>query len=176
MILRRPRYSHIKRIVASLLLENGIHRAPVAVETLAGQANIEVRYGDLGETSGLLVRKKGATIIGVNSAHLETRQRFTIAHEFGHFLLHEGLEAHVDRDFRVAFRDKTSSDASSVIEIEANFFAANLLMPEDFLNGDGAETAIDHDEEVAKLARKYKVSRHAMSLRLTNIYNHLRPY
>jgi Zn-dependent peptidase ImmA (M78 family) len=175
-MLRRPRYSHIKRIVASLLLEHGIHRAPVPVETMAEKSDIEVRYGDLAETSGLLARKKGTTIIGVNSTHMETRQRFTIAHEFGHFLLHEGLEAHVDRDFRIAFRDKTSSDASSMIEIEANFFAANLLMPEEFLNADGAETAIDQDEEVAKLARRYKVSRHAMSLRLTNIYGHLRPY
>ena len=176
MTLRRPRYAHIKRVVASLLHENSIVKAAVPVERLARDAGIEIRLGDLGETSGLLARRSGFTIIGVNSTQHETRQRFTIAHEFGHYLLHEGLESHVDRDYRIAFRDKTSSDASSVIEMEANFFAANLLMPEEFLQKDGGEDAIDHDEEVAKLAKRYKVSRHAMSLRLTNIYGHLRPY
>ncbi|WP_246763637.1 ImmA/IrrE family metallo-endopeptidase [Rhizobium sp. 007] len=123
-----------------------------------------------------MARKPGVTIIGVNSEQSKQRQRFTIAHEFGHYLLHEGLGAHVDREYRINFRDATSSQASSVLEIEANFFAANLLMPEDFLEADDAELAIDDDVQVAKLASRYGVSRHAMSLRLGKLYGQSRPF
>lgn len=176
MMVRRPRFALIKRTVNSLLLENHIFDPPVPVEQIAEDAGIEVRYGDLGEISGLLARKPGATIIGVNVGQPEVRQRFTIAHELGHFLLHEGLGEHADRDYRINFRDSSSSEASNVLEIEANFFAANLLMPEHFLEEDDAEEVIEDDLGVARLAMRYDVSRHAMSLRLGKIYGQSRPF
>ena len=42
---------------------------------------------------GMLVRDegKGTVMIGVNSLHHLHRQRFTIAHECGHLVLHEGI-------------------------------------------------------------------------------------
>lgn len=63
------------------------------------------------------------------SASLE-RQRFTIAHELGHFILH--------RDREVSFQcDKASvysgQDTLAMIEREADDFASNLLMPGDVL-------------------------------------------
>ncbi|MGR9400190.1 ImmA/IrrE family metallo-endopeptidase [Rhizobium leguminosarum] len=176
MIVRRPRFAMIKRTVNSLLMESGVFGPAVPVEKIAEEAGIEVRYGDLGEISGLLARKPGITIIGVNVEQPNVRQRFTIAHELGHYLLHEGLGEHADRDYRINFRDSSSSEASNVLEIEANFFAANLLMPEEFLERDDAESAIEDDQGVADLAAKYDVSRHAMSLRIGKIYGHLRPF
>lgn len=56
-----------------------------------------VRYSPFeGELAGMLVRGDGQIVIGVNSLHPLNRQRFTIAHECGHLLLHKG-EFHVDR-------------------------------------------------------------------------------
>ena len=55
-------------------------------------------------------------------------------------------------------------------EIEANFFAASLLMPERFLDADGGVDAIDDDAMVSDLAARYQVSPQAMSLRLANLY------
>lgn len=79
---------------------------------------------------------KGSTSgyrIVVNSTHPPERQRFTVAHELGHFLLHRN-----DSDFN--FRAETahrSDDYFEYIEphkpaqeIEANYFAATILMPE----------------------------------------------
>jgi len=140
------------------------------------KAGVTLKRGDLGEVSGLMVRRGQELVIGVNNSQAPVRQRFTIAHEFGHYLLHEGISAHYDRDFKVNYRSAESSQATNVEEIEANFFAASLLMPTAFLDADGAIEYLDSDAGVAELARRYHVSRHAMSLRLANVYGAHRPY
>jgi Zn-dependent peptidase ImmA (M78 family) len=75
-------------------------------------------------------------VIGVNPAHHLNRQRFTIAHELGHYFLHEGLEEHVDQNFRVEWRNADTSRAVNWQKIQANRFAAELLMPTSFLEDD----------------------------------------
>lgn len=176
MTLRRARYAKIERMVASLLHQNDQTGPPVHIERIVKRCGIEIRSGNLKDVSGLLVRSGGAAIIGVNSTQNRVRQRFTIAHEFGHYLLHEGLTNHIDRDYRVNFRSDESSKATNVDEIEANFFAASILMPREFLDRDDAISAIDSDSRVAELAKRYDVSRHAMSLRLVNIYEIYTPF
>ena len=64
---------------------------------------------------------------GLNSAHHIHHQRFMIAHEIGHFVLHEG-KMYVDTP-TVRFRDSVSGLAIDNEEIESNGFAAELLMP-----------------------------------------------
>ena len=76
--------------------------------------------------------KDGVPIIGVNSLHHPNRQRYTIAHELGHLELHRQLitsEVHVDKGFPVLMRDPKSATGTELHEIEANQFAAELLMP-----------------------------------------------
>jgi Zn-dependent peptidase ImmA (M78 family) len=172
----RARYSKINQLVARILADNLVSEPPVPIDRIIKKFGIQLKKGDLGDVSGLLVRNSNELIIGVNSTQRESRQRFTIAHEFGHFLLHDGISSHFDLDYRVNFRSAESSQATNVEEIEANYFAASLLMPEAFLNMDKAVEAIDSDYEVEKLAKKYRVSRHAMSLRLVNIYGQHRPF
>lgn len=176
MILQRARYAKIERMVANLLEQNREMEPPVHIERIVKRCGLEIRAGDLKDISGLIMRAGNTAIIGVNSTQSRVRQRFTIAHEFGHFLLHEGLTHHVDRDYRVNFRSDESSRATNVEEIEANFFAASLLMPKTFLDRDNAVEAIDNDTKVAELAKRYDVSRHAMSLRLVNIYQLYTPF
>ena len=112
-------------------------------------------------------------VIGVNGNQAPNRRRFTIAHELGHALLHEGDELHVDRGFRINFRDVNSSLASEIEEIESNTFAAWLLMPTRFLvkHVGMAHLDIDDGQEVAILAKKYGVSAQAMTYRLLNLAN-----
>jgi Zn-dependent peptidase ImmA (M78 family) len=172
----RPRYGRIERFVDQLLEEHQITAPAVPVEKIAKKAGVELKYGDLGEVSGLLVRAEGKATIGVNECHPPVRRRFTIAHELGHFLLHEGISAHCDRDYKVNYRSQESSQATNVEEIEANFFAASLLMPRWFLDNDNAIDFLDNDAGVARLAEKYRVSRHALSLRLVNLYGQHRPF
>jgi Zn-dependent peptidase ImmA (M78 family) len=57
-------------------------------------------------------------------------------------------------------------------EIEANFFAASLLMPRRFLDKDPRTLTIEIEDAkaVQELARAYTVSTQAMSVRLMNLY------
>jgi Zn-dependent peptidase ImmA (M78 family) len=128
--------------------------------------------GDADDVSGMLYRDAHKTIIGVNESDHENRQRFTIAHELGHLHLHPVDRLHLDRNFRVAFRDSRSSTGADVREVEANEFAAELLMPAEMLRKDLEGRAIDIEDDsklIEGLARTYQVSVQAMTYRLTNL-------
>ena len=81
---------------------------------------------------------EGTPIIGVNALHHPNRQRFTIAHECGHLILHKPQitkEVHVDKALAspMLMRDSVSAAGVDEMEIEANLFAAELLMPKAIL-------------------------------------------
>ena len=81
----------------------------------------------------ILLKDAQKCVIGINSAHPKTRQRFSIAHEIGHLVLHDKKELFIDKVVRVNFRDAKSSMAIDHNEIEANQFAAELLMPRELV-------------------------------------------
>ena len=112
--------------------------------------------------------RDGSAVIGINSCHSPQRQRFTIAHEIGHLLLHADENLHVDKNFPIGLRSKRPSNLVDEKEIEANQFAAALLMPADLIAED-VRPLIGMDVLVAihKLATKYGVSEQAMSVRLS---------
>jgi Zn-dependent peptidase ImmA (M78 family) len=119
--------------------------------------------------------KDGTPIIGVNALHHPNRQRFTLAHEVGHLVLHRPeitKQIHVDKGFPMLMRDAASAAGVDEMEIEANFFAAELLMPEDFLarSLQGQSFDIDDEGAVSALAKEYKVSVAAMRFRLGNLF------
>ncbi|HEX3422296.1 MAG TPA: ImmA/IrrE family metallo-endopeptidase [Sphingomicrobium sp.] len=163
-------------MVNQLLEQHKQNGPPVRIEEISSNLGLEIRAGDLGEVSGLLARSGNGATIGVNSTQSRERRRFTIAHELGHYLLHEGMIHHVDHNYRLNYRSSESAQATNVEEIEANFFAASLLMPKKFLALLNAIEALDDDKEVEKLAKLFDVSRHAMSLRLVNLYRRYLPY
>jgi len=173
MSLARPRYSRMERLIGELLVHHRVTRPPVPVEAIVrAREGVSVRYSDLKDISGLVLRKDGAALIGVNRTHSPVRRRFTLAHEFAHVLLHDGAELRFDRHFRVNLRSDLSSTGTDIEEIEANFFAASLLMPRKFLDDDERTLTIEVEDAraVRELAREYIVSAQAMSWRLSNLY------
>ena len=127
----RPRYSRIERLVIELLERGDVREPPIDVEKLAKQAGASIHYENFDDdVSGVLIRNEGGSAIGVNTSHSRVRRRFTIAHELGHLLLHDGVPIRVDKSFRVNWRKSTSPKPRDIEEIEANAFAATLLMPE----------------------------------------------
>lgn len=164
-----------EREAQRLLAQHGITKAPVPVEDLARCAGTQVRYRKFdGDISGLLLRTDEGTVVGVHALHARTRQRFTIAHELGHFLLHDGRPAiveHLHRSTRVNYRDGMSALATDTEEIEANQFAAALLMPGQMVEDEFAELIGRHTDEriVELLARRFQVSPQAMRFRLMNL-------
>lgn len=162
----------IEKRIVELLRKNHITKPPVDVERIAAAENVEIRQAPTGTNiSGALVRSGGLVFIAVNNAQHHNRQRFTIAHELAHYFLdHPGQDVHVDGDFTVNLRYRSSyDDAQDIHEIQANQFAASLLMPKDFLIKDVLSEFPLDEEKVRKLARRYHVSEQAMTIRLVGL-------
>lgn len=168
--------NRIRRQATVLLDKLQIDRPPIPVERIAKELGASVLFSPLDDQlSGMVYVKDGRPIIGVNALHHPNRQRFTIAHEIGHLVLHRAeitKQIHVDKGFPMLMRDAVSSAGVNSIEIEANSFAAELLMPAAFLTRslDGEPIDIDDDGAVSALAREYKVSPSAMRFRLGNLF------
>lgn len=132
-------------------------------------SQIEFFSNDLQDVSAILFKEKGQALIAVNAAHSERRQRFSIAHEIGHLILHSNNEhLNVDRYEKQLF---TRADGvRNLDEMEANEFAAILLMPEDLLTKD-FDILFENgpDNIISGLADKYQVSEAALTIRLKNL-------
>ncbi|ASY75467.1 ImmA/IrrE family metallo-endopeptidase [Pectobacterium polaris] len=106
--------------------KNNVKTHPLDVSKLTALLGIVMRLEPMeGENSGSLRKEKnGGWVMTINSLHHPHRQRFTIAHEIGHFIRHAvQMDLFVDTVF---FRNEESNK----MEVEANKFAAELLMPE----------------------------------------------
>ena len=159
-----------------LIADHQISQPPVHVEELAEALGFQIaRHRFDGPESGFALRDGKQSIIGVNIQTSRRRQRFTIAHELGHLLMHEGRPLTVDQAvLRIDLRDEVSSMATDLQEMEANTFAATLLMPEEVvldyatvLMQSNAE--ISRDDLITKLARTFDVSVEAMGYRLISL-------
>lgn len=166
----------IRQLVEQLLTTIGSVGPPVNIEKVASVCGLQVRKQDItnSDISGFILRTGNEGVIGVNSFHAHVRQRFTIAHEIGHYLIHsQGAdEVHVDRKFDVRFRNSLSSEGVDKDEREANFFAAELLMPIHFIEEDLSKNNrmdIVDEDFIGELANKYEVSLQAMIFRLANL-------
>ena len=110
-------------------------------------------------TSGSLTYEDGLWIIRVNNNHNPRRQRFTILHELGHYMLHRNkLQSFTDEIF---FRARVKGD----IEYKANEFASKLLMPEDSVRKAIAEGV----RNLGLLAERFDVSSPAMKIRVQEL-------
>jgi len=158
-----------------LLAQLSIKSLPTPVEKIAKALGAEVRFAPFDEElSGMIHIKEGVPIIGVNSLHHPNRQRFTIAHELGHLELHRDMitrNVHVDKEFPVLMRDTKSSTGTEQIEIEANQFAAELLMPRLMIDQvlTGKQFDIEDDRPIEELAKKFRVSKQALEYRIRSL-------
>ncbi|MFY0689051.1 MAG: ImmA/IrrE family metallo-endopeptidase [Cyclobacteriaceae bacterium] len=167
-----PDYNEIEKSAYDLLVgHNLLGSVPIKLEELLQKLKIHKEERDLGEEiSGLLVIKPSMTTIGLDKNQGDARKNFTIAHEIGHFVLHqEEKKMFVDETIAVFAR----SGKSNNIEREANAFAAALLMPKVLIHRLIDELGIDSftisDEQIKNLAEKFQVSQIAMTYRLANL-------
>lgn len=163
--------SPAERKAIAVLAESGVTELPVPVERIARAYGAQITYEPFkGEISGMLYRSSDTTVIGVNSSHAPTRQRFTVAHEIGHLIMHKGERVIIDRFVRVNWRDGESNPE----EIQANQFAAGMLMPRTLVHQE-IERALSRYGEltpqdlVGLLAKRFEASAAAMQYRLINL-------
>lgn len=166
----QKRRSRAERAAESILERYGVTEPPIDVAALAASEGAEVRFVDArADVSGMLVQEGTSIVIGVNRQHHRNRQRFTIAHELGHWVLHQNKQPALFVDeTMVYFRDSVSSRATDQREIQANTFGASLLMPRALLHHDlsGKRLDVNDDNAIRRLARRYQVSVQALTLRL----------
>ncbi|TLY30823.1 MAG: ImmA/IrrE family metallo-endopeptidase [Nitrospirae bacterium] len=164
----------VEKLARKLIEDQKVRKPPIPIESIARNLDIKLQFEPFegkDDISGMLFRNDDHTIIGVNSAHASTRQRFTIAHEIGHLLLHRGK---LFVDTSVKFRDAKSSLATDRGEIEANAFAAELLMPSDMIHLEvqkklGKNPTHSMQSLIEEMSESFGVSQQAMEYRLANL-------
>ena len=146
-----------------LLREGGASEPPIDVKALAESCGVLVLpYPFDNDLSGLIVELDGGAAIGVNEDQAEVRQRFTIAHELGHFLMGHHERFHID--LGRGDSDGTPPGYDWLSERAANDFAADLLMPAGMI-----QRLEDNERSTSELAELFDVSGLAMGYRLANL-------
>ena len=148
---------------------------PVDPFAIASRLGVDVLLGSFEEDNveGVLRTREGRPQILIRKASPITRQKFTVAHELGHYRLHwladdgprEDEENFVDDDMRLFRRGPESTDSVTKEErdreIQANMFASALLMPKaEVINHAATIKSVRH------LARTFGVSEVAMRFRI----------
>ena len=169
--------THIRALAEEYAAKyNSEHVSPFPYENILREhTNLRIYYTDLDDddVSGTILFKDGEFNILINNNKPPTRQHFTLGHELGHYFLHQDL-LHVEQGLidddanldgpRILYRSDDEAEKKKRIEIEANNFAASLLMPADLVRQVWRAT-----DSIEKCARIFQVSVVAMSIRLTRM-------
>lgn len=157
-----------RQAALKLLSDFDIEKVPTPLRRIAKHLDIFVEYTPLDDAlSGMAMIRDGHRLVWVNSLHHPNRQRFTLAHEIGHHVLHEEfLKEGVHVDKAMLRRDALSSEGSARVEIEANNFASELLMPEPMMQAYFGSINLEDQAKVAGVAARFKVSPAALQFRL----------
>lgn len=153
---------------------------PFPVINLARDLGLSVyETTDLDENEAGLIRKEdGKYVIYINAHDPSTRKRFTIAHEIGHYLLHkkdldnnnEFIDHRVQPYSNTMYRDTSLHNNTNTKEkqkeIEANRFAAALLMPDQEFR-----KVFKKADTIDTVAQYFKVSPSAASIRAKELLN-----
>ncbi|MFC7049291.1 ImmA/IrrE family metallo-endopeptidase [Emcibacter nanhaiensis] len=150
----------------SKIVEKYTAMTPVAVGALAKELGLSVKSSSLHANISGEIRpdpsNRGSFIIKVNRHEPKTRQRFTVAHEIAHYLLHEDLIGDGISD-DILYR----SSQSNKVEAEANRLAAAIVMPWESIKVELEKIkSLSDEEKVTVLSEIFNVSQVAMRIRL----------
>lgn len=169
----RTIYERLDERAYKLLERSETASIPVDMDKVAEHLGLVIVERPLEEEfSGFLAVKEKTVVI--NARHSYVRRRFTTAHEIGHYALHRRMHENTEVfiDHTVYFRKNNLDDVDHQIELEANGFAAGLLMPrvciEEYLQKTPS-VDLSRSSGIKILADEFEVSRSAMEYRLQNL-------
>jgi Zn-dependent peptidase ImmA (M78 family) len=134
---------------------------PIDLNAVLDRFAISLKKGPFADSNISGAFSRNDNTIYISSAESPERQAFTIAHEVGHYRLHE------DRTTDILYRKQIwqfTNGGLAPDETQANWFAANLLMPSEAVT---RMWKITHD--IGKLSAFFGVSRPAMGFRLKDL-------
>ena len=163
--------SKIEQQAKDILRQHGLYSLPIDPVLLANELGVTVNNAKFANDSlAALIAKRGKNAqIFVEQSDPPYRKRFSIAHELGHHFLHlqedgEIVDKRADM-FRERIPDGEDWSWGRYREIEANLFAAALLMPEELVR---EEWEVNPD--VSTMAKIFNVSEEAMGYRIDALY------
>lgn len=137
--------------------------APVDLDGMAQALGLDVRYeASMPSNVAGSIRRVGDRFrVDINGRHSKWRQRFTLAHEIAHYVLHRDLIGDGITD-----TDKYRSRLSDDLETQANRFAVEILMPARTLRPLYLRDGV---RDLASLTSRLCVSEEAMRIRLRSL-------
>ncbi len=165
-IWRAEKFNATEDLTNQILEFVGVTEPPIDLYKLSAKINIPVFDWDFpNEISGILAIDDNKVGIGVNRNHPNVRQRFTIAHELGHYFFREDRNLYLD--FQESALQLYDHDTQTQqLEMKANKFAANLLMPQEWIKKDFLKFG---EAGHYLIAQRYQVSEQAMWFKLINL-------
>ncbi len=123
----------------------------------------------LDNADGKIIRGNSKTIIKINSnIDYPPRIRYILAHELGHYFLHEKLDIHNDDAKTLNWFNVENQAKRGIQEYEANDFASELLMPENPFKG-FIQWKSFNPELIRSIAERFKTSLTSAIFRLLNL-------
>lgn len=156
---------------ARRILQQSECKLPLDVKALVQNCGVTILHRTVEKSvTGILVVNGARATIMLNDWFEQDQQRFSLAHLFGHFVLHR-RSAPLFVDFIRFNEEKSSRQARRLQEREANDFATELLMPEEVLRERFAERPpyIYSGNIVQALAAQFGVSDLVFALRLSQL-------
>lgn len=138
---------------------------------VANHLNVELRFESLEKCAANIVGVGEHAIVTVDRNSSESRKRFSIAHEIGHWIYDRGRGIYLceKNDLNHPWNGQTKSNS---VEQRANRFAAELLMHRPWFR----DAAYDHEmsfDTVEELCQIFKTSRTATAIRLVELGSYL---
>lgn len=161
----------LEELTSNILLNNDMYKIPVDVVKIANANDIKVYEGDLDKKVSGAIRynkEEEKFEILVNKNDAKVRQRFTIAHEIGHYFLHQEFlmkeELHIDIMYRKNGENEIEIEEEKERERQVDYFAGALLMNQTLL-----EKMHKENNSIQELADIFNVSVSAMTVRLDTL-------
>lgn len=159
----RPVLGDVTDYAETLLRDNSIDKLPVDIYTITESLNIKIIETYNSEYEGILVKEIGVGTIFLDSkADDPNRRRFTIAHLLGHSI----IPWHMKSVFHCRKYNSSTLKTEDTMEMEANRFAAALLMPRIHLEKDLFKKRPTLEQLESLAHNKYGVSLFALANRL----------
>jgi len=136
----------------------------IDVEAIAYYCGAIVTYRALQNSAARIIGTEDRAIISVDSSSSRGRQRFSVAHELGHWMLHHGKVAYLcdDRDLSSPWEFRQDPES------RANEFAAELLLPRSLFKATTENRDVTF-KTVSELADIFQTSLTATAIRLVQL-------
>ncbi|MGC1878675.1 MAG: ImmA/IrrE family metallo-endopeptidase [Rhabdochlamydiaceae bacterium] len=160
VLIKDPHVAKGRAAAEKALRDNFIESPPVIIHELVENYGLTVFKAtfDDKEIAGYIDFDKKWIV--VNNEEAVARQNFSIAHELGHWIMHPDEVKADQNNIRIVYRRPMGGETEP-LEIEANAFAAYLLVPEEMLKR-------YHEKSDLELAQLFNVSQSLIGFRRIN--------